>query len=312
MNDVSQNYTAHIVVFAYKRPNHLKMTLERLSESEGAYFSSVTIFIDGPKNDTEKEIINEVYNIANKNYGFASKEVKLAKSNRGLAKSIVGGVSEILKLNEHIIVLEDDLLVGKGFLRFMNDALSQYRNSDNVFSINGYIPSEVGTELEKLKDGESVCFAPRPGSWGWATWRRAWQDAEWYESCKNIDISNTVWPLNICGNDLLNMYKLKREGIIDSWAVMWAIHHYIKGGLSLYPSKSFIENIGMDGSGTHCSATHRFTTDSIGINRSIDWPSQLSAEPEILKSFRKVYDRKLGSYIKWPVLRLLNWFGVRK
>lgn len=305
------NYNAHVVVFAYKRPQHLKMTLERLAAAEGASVTSVTIFIDGPKNEAEKNVTQETYNIAMRNYNFASKEVKQLNNNLGLAKSITSGVSKILESNEQVIVLEDDILVGHGFLSFMNNALHQYNKSNNVFSISGYVPFEVGVVIEKLHGVESAAFAPRPGSWGWATWRRAWECAEWAKLDVDVDLRNTVWPLKVCGNDILNMFKLESEGLIDSWAVLWAVHHYIHGGMSLYPSASFVENIGMDGTGTNCGITQRFSSESIGINSEIDWPSELSVDPEILKAFCNVYNRKPGSYIKWSIFRLLKKLGLR-
>ena len=65
-------YNAHVIVFAYKRPQHLKMTLERLALAEGASATSVTIFVDGPKCDIEKDLVQDTHDIAEQNYGFAS------------------------------------------------------------------------------------------------------------------------------------------------------------------------------------------------------------------------------------------------
>jgi len=303
-------YNAHVIVFAYKRPQHLKMTLERLALAEGASATSVTIFVDGPKCDLEKDLVQDSHDIAEQNYGFASKNVIRAKYNLGLAKSITDGVSEVLKYKERVIVLEDDILIGCGFLNYMNKALHRYESSNQVFSISGYVVPEIGKEIEQMSGEASSAFAPRCGSWGWATWRRAWQDAQWAAPTDTIAIDNTVWPIDVCGNDIKHMLKLQHEGLIDSWAVLWVMHHFVSGGLCLYPSKSFVENIGLDGSGTNCGTTQRFNTDSKGFDINVNWPGELSVAPRVLNAFRNVYNRRPGSYLKWPVLRLLKRLGI--
>ena len=315
MSNWPQRFDAHVVVFGYKRSQHLQMTLERLAEAEGASETSVTIFIDGPKGDVDdKGLVQETHRIAERNYGFASKEVICAESNQGLAKSIIRGVSTVLKSNEKVIVLEDDILVGYGFLRFMNDALHRYEKSIEVLSISGYVAPEIGVEIQRSFGKASAGFAPRTSSWGWATWRRAWQNAKWAGIKYPGDIRNIVWPLNSCGNDMRHMLMLQDERLIDSWAVLWAAHHFIKGGGCLYPSKSFVENIGLDGSGTNCRSTGRFTTDSDGFDVGVDvkWPNDFSVAPSVLSAFCQVYNRPLGSYVKWSVIRLLQRLGIRK
>jgi len=315
MSNWPKRFDAHVVVFGYKRSQHLQMTLERLAEAEGASETSVTIFIDGPKDDVDdKGLVQETHRVAERNdYGFASKEVIFAKCNRGLAKSIISGVSTALKSNEKVIVLEDDILVGRGFLRFMNDALHRYKGSNEVLSISGYVAPEIGVEIQNSFGKVSAGFSPRTSSWGWATWRRTWQDAKWAAIKNPTDISNTVWPLDVCGNDMQHMLALQNEKLIDSWAVLWAAHHFIKGGVCLYPSMSFVENIGLDGSGTNCRSTQRFATGSEGfdVDADIKWPTDFSVAPSVLSAFRYVYNRPAGSYVKWPVVRLLKRLGIK-
>lgn len=48
------------------------------------------------------------------------------------------------------------------------------------------------------------------------------------------------------------MAKKQLEGKLDSWAIFWYFQFYKNKGLTLYPSKSLVHNIGFDGSGVHC------------------------------------------------------------
>lgn len=48
------------------------------------------------------------------------------EENYGLARNVIEGVTEIIERYGTVIVLEDDLVTNRYFLRFMNDALSRY------------------------------------------------------------------------------------------------------------------------------------------------------------------------------------------
>ena len=62
-----------------------------------------------------KTLVNQVEIFAQYIKNFKSVSNVNRDKNYGLAKSLVSGISEILKKNEKIIVLEDDLLTDKFF-----------------------------------------------------------------------------------------------------------------------------------------------------------------------------------------------------
>ncbi|MDD4082333.1 MAG: hypothetical protein PHD05_03000 [Sphaerochaetaceae bacterium] len=47
------------------------------------------------------------------------------------------------------------------------------------------------------------------------------------------------------------MLKDQIEGKNNSWAVRWYASAFLKNKLTLYSKDSFVQNIGIDGSGTH-------------------------------------------------------------
>ena len=67
-----------------------------------------------------------------------------------------------------VIVLEDDLVVAPHFLQFMNNALDVYADVPQV----GHIQACDFTNDPDLPDTFLIKWT---GSWGWATWKRAWQ-----------------------------------------------------------------------------------------------------------------------------------------
>jgi len=243
-----RTYYAPVALFAYARLQHLQQTVQSLQANPEAKKTVLYVFCDGEKNDVTKHLVAEVRAYVESIEGFYQVIVKCRGSNFGLARSLVTGVSEVLSTYESIIVLEDDLVVSRHFLSYMNDALRRFKYDDRVVSIHGYVYPTKGSLPEAF-------FLRGADCWGWATWRRGWaffdDDSagllarlEQQELIDEFDFSST-YPFS----------KMLREHIAghnDSWAIRWYASAFLANKLTLYPGRSLVSNIGNDGSGSHC------------------------------------------------------------
>jgi GT2 family glycosyltransferase len=121
---------APIAIFAYNRPAHLQKALDALAVNPEAIESNLHIFCDGPKpnsNSDNLKNINKVIKIAQTEDRFDKINAIVSDKNLGLSKSIINGVTKVIEEHGNIIVLEDDILVGKNFLKFMNEGLQFYK-----------------------------------------------------------------------------------------------------------------------------------------------------------------------------------------
>jgi hypothetical protein len=195
--------------------------------------------------------------------GFRKVEIIESKVNKGLAKSIILGVSETIDKYGRIIVLEDDLETAPGFLTFMNEALRIYEDENRVMQISGYM---FDVSLDVDSDG---VFLPFTSSWGWATWKRAWdcfdESASGYQAIEGDDLLKFKFNLDDAF-DYSQMMEHYLSSKIDSWAIRWYLSVFLNNGLSFYPVKSFVNNIGFDGSGTHCSSDQLPQSDFENLN----------------------------------------------
>ena len=66
-------------------------------------------------------------------------------------------------------MLEDDIVVAKNFLDYINQALDLYQNEQRVGAISAF--NFCNTPCAK----EEAYFLWQSTSWGWATWRDRWQ-----------------------------------------------------------------------------------------------------------------------------------------
>jgi len=100
-------------------------------------------------------------------------------------------------------------------------------------------------------------FLPYSHPWGWATWQRAWSKFDLDREPVRQELLNSpsfrrsfdafgIFPLT----DLL---KLAQKGLVDSWYIQWHRTIIEAGGVCLFPSRSYTENSGVSGGGTHAS-----------------------------------------------------------
>ena len=124
---------APIIIFAYKRIDHLKLLIESLKKNQECPHSELIIYSDGPKNDDEVKKIIQVRSFLKSITGFKKIEIIERESNIGLSNSIISGVSETLSYKNKAIILEDDLVVSSLLLKYMNSALNLYEFNLNLF-----------------------------------------------------------------------------------------------------------------------------------------------------------------------------------
>lgn len=243
--------TAPICIFAYNRPMHLQRTIDALKSNRLASQSDLIIYSDGSKTLDDIAAIQEVRSICRAVSGFKSLKIVERPSNLGLSGSVISGVTETCEAFGRVIVLEDDLVVSSAFLDYMNAALQIYEQDESVFSIHGYV-FPVKTRLPE------TFFLLGADCWGWATWSRAWRqfEADGNELLQKLARQRLLRRFDFNGAyDYTGMLRRQIAGEINSWAIRWQASALLKGGLTLYPGRSLVKNIGFDESGTHGYAT---------------------------------------------------------
>lgn len=252
---------APLVVFGYKRKEHIMQTLQALNVNYLAESTQLYIFLDGAKGEEKKEVdgVREYVEEFSGNNNFEDVIVIKSEKNNGLAKSIINGVSEVVDRFGKVIVVEDDLVTTKNFLQFMNESLDFYRDDDRVGMIEGY-----SLPLKRLKHyRHDVYLNKRGGSWGWATWKDRWEMADWGADSYKRYISSKALQKKFIqgGTDLPHMLDLQMSGKIDSWAIRWCLTMSLHDWMTICPKYSMVQNRGMDGTGEHCAPTHDYDVE---------------------------------------------------
>ena len=243
---------APICLFVYNRPLHTQRVLDSLVDNIEAKDSIIYIFADGPPNNSSEvnlELIKRTREVINKETRLPNIKILERKYNIGLANSIIKGVTQVCDLYGSVIVLEDDIVLTPYSLKYFNDALKFYKNTPKVGAICAYAyPFEFEGDLPE------TYFLNYNSCWGWATWKRSWDNFEYdssklYEKIKFRKLSSKFDYDDSCYH--MKMLKDHIDGRNNSWAIRWAATLFLNDQLSLFPSKALVENIGFDGSGIH-------------------------------------------------------------
>ena len=239
---------APILLFVYNRPEHTRRCIESLLKNSLASESNLFIYADGAKDSTQQEAVNEVRNYIQSIQGFKQITLMERSENWGLARNIINGVTTQVNRYGKVIVLEDDLVVAPYFLQFMNDALEVYKNEPRI----GHIQACDFTQDSSLP---ATFLIKWTGSWGWATWDRAWKhfNPNGNELLQELEERKLTHVFDFNGKyGFTRMLRRQIEGKNNSWAIRWNASLFLKDILSLNVGRSLVQNEGFDGSGTNC------------------------------------------------------------
>lgn len=280
----SMRRPAPIVLFVYNRPAHTRRLIESLLCNSLAVDSDLFIFSDGPARESDRLKVAEVRRYLAEISGFRSVAIHESTENQGLARSIILGVTRVVNEYGKVIVLEDDLVVSPHFLSYMNDALVDYSEADQVMHVSGYWFPVVSEQLPE------TFFLPVPSSWGWATWARAWRYFEKNpQELKNTFTMKDIRRFNLDGaNDFWEQVLHNLNGKANTWAIFWYAAIFRRNGLCLYPSRSLVQNNGSDGSGVHCLITDIYQGE-IAQRQPADFPDMLAENPAALNVLQAFY-----------------------
>lgn len=267
-----------------------------LRAARGFAESQLVVFCDGPRTDADAGAVVATREVARELSPPGTRFV-FHECNNGLRRSIVAGVGTLLDEFGTVIVIEDDLRVAEGFLEFMNAALDHYADDEKVMQVSGH---QFPVVVERK--GKSM-FLPLTTTWGWATWHRAWQhfdpDAAGYQ--KLLDDPKLRKRFDLDGSyPFFKMLQMQRDGLVDSWGILWYLSVFVRGGLVLFPPQALVKNEGFDGSGTHSNIFYEGISFFESVNGNCwKFPNEVVADEFAFSKVKKYLSRSSSVLVKF-------------
>lgn len=174
-----------------------------------------------------------------------------AETNLGCKQCVSSGLDWVFQRVEEAIILEDDCLPHPTFFRFCEELLDRYRLEPSVIMISGnYFLGR------NHRPTGSYFFSRYTHIWGWASWRRAWQQYD-REMSQWPSLRETDWLMQVGDGHRdfqvwwTKIFQATHAGKIDTWDYQWQFSSWVQNGLTILPSRNLVKNIGFGDDSTH-------------------------------------------------------------
>ena len=242
-----------ILFLIFNRPMPTAYVFEKIRAAKP---SQLFVAADGPRSDrpSEANLCAEARKIAEQVDWPCDVRVLFRETNLGCTEAVSSAITWFFEQVEMGIVLEDDCLPESTFFPYCAELLARYRDDERVMLVGG-------TNLfgERKSAVQSYYLSLWGGTWGWASWRRAWS---------HFDRGIKQWPKVLTAgvmSDLFPLPALRRhwEGIFQrvydgnltgAWDYEWLLSCWLQRGYRIVPEVNLITNIGFGFDGTHCTS----------------------------------------------------------
>ena len=299
------NDNAPVVIYTYTRLDHLKKTIAALQANHLASKTDIFVVSDGPKDETAKKLVSELRNYVDSIDGFNAVNRIYREKNVGVFQSVLLAERPIISDYGKLITMEDDIVTSANFLDFINEGLNYYESSDEVYTVSGYC-HPINLPLKpKFDSWKSPWFCP----WGYGIWKKKYDmiDVE-INPLKEIEkIDSKYHFLKKHGEFFLGALESDAQGLAVVADARIAAQMLLMGLSSVMPSKSKVQNIGLDGSGVNCALTSKYNVDlDNGIQTKFVFsPDPLDVSRDEVKQYLRLVNRPSRRRIGLGVLWLL-------
>ena len=255
-----------VLFLVFNRPDTTARVFEMIRKAKPP---RLYVAADGPraKRVGEAQKVRRVRTIATAVDWPCDLKTLFRAKNYGCKHAVSAGITWFFEHEERGIILEDDCLPHVDFFRFCDVLLEHYACDKRVSVITG----NNFQKGQQRGDG-SYYLSKYNHCWGWASWRRAWNDYDgglpfwtaWSKSedwkKKNPDpVERRYWK---------KIFDRVRAGQIDSWAYPWTACVWRSGGLTVTPNVNLVSNIGFGPDATHTASANNslagIVTDALG------------------------------------------------
>jgi hypothetical protein len=293
------NY-APILVSVYNRKNHFKNCINSLKNNLYAKDTILYVVSDNASKAEDKEIVDDIRKCIKSISGFKKVIGIFNSKNLGSHESVKRAIQRVIDEHGEIIFLEDDIIVSKYFLKYMNDGLNKYKNDSRIFSICAYTPNKV--KIPSNYSNEVYMWA-KNSPWGFGTWSNRWNDMDLELKEYDNFIKNKEMVKKFKSIETMSIYILKadREGKIKAMDVRISFNMFINKQYSIYPIKTLSKNTGFDGTGEHCEKQNSFSNEEV-YEKEIHFPEKIEIDKRVFKARRKYYVSFKRDYIV-PIIK---------
>ena len=241
--------TTPVLFLIFNRPDTTQKVFDAIKKAKP---KQLFVAADGPREgkEGEKEKCEQARKIIEQVDWDCKVKTLFRDKNLGCKIAPSSSIDWFFKNVEEGIILEDDCLPSQSFFWFCRELLEHYRDDTRIMTISG-----DNFQFDRKRGDGSYYFSKYPHTWGWATWRRAWEhygvNMKNFEEFKKEAQINNVFNIKQQQKYWTKIFQIVYEGKIDAWDYQCAYLCFINNGLCITPNVNLVSNIGFGLDSTH-------------------------------------------------------------
>lgn len=255
-----------ILFLIFNRPETTIRVFERIRYARPA---QLFIAADGPRCccRSDEQACSEARDIVEQVDWPCEVKTRFNDNNLGCRQAVSTAITWFFENVEAGIILEDDCMPEPSFFRFCTELLARYERDSRVGMISG---NNFRSAL--YSDELSYSFSRHGLIWGWATWKRAWDEYLTGHELSSVEMD--LIKVNISHNRHFAEYWWSGacaaiQGKVDTWDYLWGVTRYKNNFLVIRPKVNLVANIGF---GTNSTHTGGEANKLYVITESMDFP----------------------------------------
>lgn len=301
---IKQYSEVPVALIFFARPDLLKVTFAAIREARP---SKLFLIQDGARegNRKDEKKIKECRDVVANIDWECEVYTNYSDSNLGCGGRVYSGLSWAFQYVDRLLVLEDDCVPSPSLFPFTADLLERYKNDIRVGMISGM------NNLGVYEDCPNDYFFTTSGSiWGWATWKRVWDNVEYdLEFFKDAYSTSIVLKTDskLKGMGEVLSGKLRKGHKLSSWSYQLGMAILLQHQMNIVPKYNMINNIGMSEDGANSVSSLRFMPKGLRklyYMKTYDYKFPLKHPKYVVNDleFKKRLDRLMGD--GYPVVQL--------
>jgi hypothetical protein len=245
----AQPFTTPVLFLIFNRPETTEKVFEKIREIQPR---QLFVSADGPglAKNGEKEKCEQTRSVIQKVDWKCDLRTNFSENNLGCRVGVSTGIQWFFDQVSEGIILEDDCVPDSSFFRFCEVLLNYYRNDERIMHIGG-----INVQDGIHRGTGSYYFSEINHIWGWATWRRAWENYDvnvsTYPQLVEQNLFSTVFPHPATRKYWKKNIELVFNKKKDTWDIQWQYAVSVNNGLAIVPNLNLVSNIGFDSQATH-------------------------------------------------------------
>lgn len=247
-----KQFDVPILLTVYRRIDTTEKTLNAIRQVKP---KQLFVIADGARNAEEKIKCDAARAVIDQVDWECEVKKNFSEVNMNCGPRIATGLSWVFNQVDRAIILEDDCLPEESFFYYCQELLERYKDNTKVMQIAGLNTQERN---KKFQCADSYYFSRVAQTWGWATWRRAFESYEFFldswDELRKTDKLKRILPdyaVREYWSNLFDNVRNNKKAQDGTWDVQWFYNVLMHEGLIAAPKKNLITNIGFgEGAGS--------------------------------------------------------------